>query len=327
MSRKYLKSSLDISEISREKTLQEVKSILGECYDFVKIIDNNSNEILDINHYNENYYMDLPEIMFLVINNNSLRQIKPGCFNSCNNLERIFIDSDILELEENSFIGLSNVNFMDLRIKILKENTLNGLEKLSILYLRNVRYTGYLTIQKNCFNGIQNIKEIYINNLNKIEEGCFNNCESLEILGIYYSSLSLLEKNIFNGLSNVKNINLSNNHYLKYIEPGCFNGCDKLIEINLDNCNLQLLNKNTFSGLTNLRNISLYKNNLIFLNTTSLLPYSNYRVLHNEKHELFDILRSKRTNLDLSHYEYCIKNYGNDNIDNFKKIINIIITI
>jgi len=126
--------------------------------------------------------------------------------------EILLYDYNITLLEKNSFVSLSELEWL-------------GLERC-----------GIRTIELGAFNGLTMLMDLYIgqNEISEIIPGTFQNIISLTVLDLKSNRIEHLDRNVFSGLFKLKYIYLSQNK-LQFLHPDTFSGLPKLKHLYLNN--------------------------------------------------------------------------------------------
>ena len=147
--------------------------------------------------------------------------------------------NNITLLKEDSFVTLTDLQFLDISKGLLR------------------------TIELGAFNGLTKLKKLDIgyNEISEIIPGTFQNMNSLEYLDLRKNLLLHLDSGVFSGLNELKEIYLDRNK-LQNLHPGSFLGLPNLQELNLNyNPHLTMTN-DTFSSLTELQKLFIIKSGL-----------------------------------------------------------------
>ena len=140
--------------------------------------------------------------------------------------------------------------------------------------------------------------------------GCFYECENL--VDVYMPNVARLEDDAFYGCKSLKTLDLSNN--IKYMSICAFYGCTSLETVNLD-ADIESVEWETFSGCTNLKNLNITTNSIksidgyafekcavteVFIpDSVEVLNYSAFAHCPN----LTKLTMSKNTKFDGSNYK------------------------
>jgi hypothetical protein len=187
----------------------------------------------------------LENLEYFNLDSNEISIIEDYSFKNLKSLENLILSNNKLDLVNNTdilFNALTNVKFINLSsnyIELIQLNTFSNLLKLKVLDLSNNKIH---FIQKNSFNGLVNLRDLYINGNEqnmKIENSSFNQFETIKTIFIdKYVLNDSFHKRIFIDMTNSKNI-LHNKTILEWNYYPAFNlialnetayDCDLVIE-------------------------------------------------------------------------------------------------
>ena len=173
-------------------------------------------------------------------------------------LEKRANRTEITELQENDFSGLSSLRWLRLHHNALTAlpegifRDLNALEQLTL------HHNALTTLPQAVFRDLSALQGLSLdgNALNTLPEGVFRGLNNLQILGLRFNSLTALPAGVFRGLGNLKELSLVGNN-LSAIPPKLFTDLTSLEDLYLASNPLNTLPQGVFSSLQSLRALSL----------------------------------------------------------------------
>ena len=147
----------------------------------------------------------------------------------------------------------------------------------SITGTLSLRESGMSSLQEGDFDQLDSLRELYLghNSLAELPDGIFDNLTSLQRLYLGNNELSELPDGVFDSLTNLTELGLGNNS-LGELPNGVFDGLSDLEELYLGENSLSELPDGIFDNLTSLQRLYLGKNELselpdgVFDNLTNL---------------------------------------------------------
>lgn len=217
--------------------------------------------------------------------------IKPGTFNSLDDITSIILSSNRLSIIKSwVFDWLNNLKYID-----FTSNNISGIEIQSFKNLDNLDSIWFNDNLISSFNSdiimsCDNLHYIslYNNKIKSIDNGTFGWLNNLTSIHLSNNEIDSVASNTFNWLSNLVYINLGWNK-LKAINPNLFNWLLKLEWIYLDNNELTGLDVWTFSGLNNLIHLYLNSNKIESVSSGVFDWLSSLKFLHLEENNIKDI--------------------------------------
>uniref|UniRef100_A0A8C3MPT8 Toll like receptor 3 n=1 Tax=Geospiza parvula TaxID=87175 RepID=A0A8C3MPT8_GEOPR len=221
---------------------------------------------------------NVPLLQILKLEHNELSKLPDRVFASCTNLTELNLGYNTLNIKNDPFKNLKNLNILDLSHNSLKSANLGSeqqLEKLHELILRSNQIT---ELKKEDFSFLSNTSlnslDLSSNPLKEFHTGCFHTIGNL--CGLIMNKVELGEnrtKKLCTELSNTAIRNLSLSHVkLSYIGKSTFQGLQatNLTILNLSQNSLSVVENDSFQWLSSLQYLNLKINNI---HVTSRLFY------------------------------------------------------
>uniref|UniRef100_A0A8C2T539 Toll-like receptor 3 n=1 Tax=Coturnix japonica TaxID=93934 RepID=A0A8C2T539_COTJA len=255
-------------------TLEEVKPA-----ELKKLVPENLTQYSNLTYLNAGYNIisklqpglckKLPLLQILKLEHNQLHELPDGVFASCSSLTELNLGYNIIEVKNEPFKTLENLNILDLshnhlesanlglqqQLKNLRElvlysNRITELKKEDLKFLSNTSLNS-LDLSSNPLKEVGSISvgiqpDVYMNKPHSSEP---------------FKKFSLLSSHLFYGLSSIKYLNLKKSLTGK-IEDFSFQSLYHLEYLIMDNNNFPQITTNTFTGLKNLKYLSLYNCNI-----------------------------------------------------------------
>lgn len=280
----YLKNTTIVTTSGEYITIQINEDILGNKN------DNFDNSYLQINNLNANYaisdilfgddfrtfdtiFEDNNNINKIIIGRNII-EIPQNAFKNCKNLNNLnfILDSSCEKINSFSFqncISLNTIKFPN-SIKIVENFAFADCSNLSNLQLSD----NLLSINNNAFQNTK-ITNLEFKIINDISYRAFYSCNDLSNV-IFNDSCTIqrLDNQVFKLCTNLENITLCKSINTLGIE--CFSQCQNLNIINFDS-NLTSIESRCFKGCTSLQNINLYNTSITILQEETFADCSNLR--------------------------------------------------
>ncbi|NXC92629.1 TLR3 protein, partial [Certhia familiaris] len=213
---------------------------------------------------------NVPLLQILKLDHNELHNLPDRVFASCTNLTELNLGYNRLNIKNDPFKILENLNILDLSYNSLKSASLGleqQLEKLNELILGSNQIT---ELKKEDFSFLSNTSlkslDLSSNPLKTFHVGCFHTIGNL--FGLILNNVELGEnhtKKLCTELSNTAIRNLSLSHVkLSYIGKSTFQGLQgtNLTILNLSQNSLSVIENDSFQWLSSLQYLNLKLNNI-----------------------------------------------------------------
>ncbi|NXO97069.1 TLR3 protein, partial [Certhia brachydactyla] len=213
---------------------------------------------------------NVPLLQILKLDHNELHNLPDRVFASCTNLTELNLGYNRLNIKNDPFKILENLNILDLSYNSLKSASLGleqQLEKLNELILGSNQIT---ELKKEDFSFLSNTSlkslDLSSNPLKTFHMGCFHTIGNL--FGLILNNVELGEnrtKKLCTELSNTAIRNLSLSHVkLSYIGKSTFQGLQgtNLTILNLSQNSLSVIENDSFQWLSSLQYLNLKLNNI-----------------------------------------------------------------
>ncbi|XP_003205822.1 toll-like receptor 3 [Meleagris gallopavo] len=232
---------------------------------------------------------NLPLLQILKLEHNQLHELPDGVFATCSNLTELNLGYNIIEVKNDPFKTLENLNILDLshnhlksanlglqqQLKNLRElvlysNQITELKKEDLKFLSNTSLNS-LDLSSNplkefhtgCLQAIGNLFGLILNNV-ELGENCTKKlCTELSNTAIQNLSLSHVKLSHINRLTlqglqgtNLTILNLSKNS-LSVIEDDSFQWLSNLEYLNLEDNNIFKVSSRLFYGLSSIKHLNL----------------------------------------------------------------------
>ncbi|CAF1014591.1 unnamed protein product [Brachionus calyciflorus] len=261
--------------------------IQSEILEHLMRTKNENNIIIDLSKPSENIIESIEFICRTIENND--------CVSALVNLNKIFmltVDVGHTSTITDEFFSIFNVLrkliIYPNNLTVIKKENFSNLKNLTHLIIDKCKYhfnksqDDILTIEKNAFVGLRNLKTLILekNGIKEIHKEMFNDLENLVTLSFAENCIRIVEKDTFMNLKNLQNLNLSEN-MIEKLENGCLNGLDKLVAIKLkDQLNYQMIiETNVFDSCPNLECLNIYGCSIDNLNELLFKHAVNMKVL------------------------------------------------
>ncbi|NXC45568.1 TLR3 protein, partial [Penelope pileata] len=232
---------------------------------------------------------DLPLLQIVNLEHNQLHELPDRVFASCTNLTKLNLGYNIIDVKNDPFKTLENLNILDLshnhlksanlglqqQLKNLQELVLYGnqiteLKKEDLTFLSNTSLNS-LDLSSNplkefhtgCLRAIGNLFGLTLNNVELGENRTKKLCTELsktaiQNLSLSHVKLSYISKLTFQGLqgTNLTVLNLSKNS-LSVIEDDSFQWLSNLEYLNLKDNNIIKVSSHLFYGLSSIKHLNL----------------------------------------------------------------------
>ncbi|CAF0917263.1 unnamed protein product, partial [Brachionus calyciflorus] len=201
---------------------------------------------------------------------------------------------------ENS-LEFSNENYKELNLyhvllgsiddQMSNECILIKLENFQILDLSKC---GIKKINKITFNGLFNLKSLYLNNneIGILEGNTFKDLKNLNVLSLTCNCLRILDVKMLNGLCNLEKLYLSSNEFL-CLQSETFRNLDKVLFLEFTDCNLRNLQSNIFIGMYNLSHLDVSNNLISFIEKDTFKHLYNLKKINFSNNSLIKIDEKK----------------------------------
>ncbi len=188
-----------------------------------------------ISHLPSGVLNHLTQCIFLYIRYNELSAIDERAFLGLGNLQELDLgDNQIKQISDGTFTGLSSLEELNLRysqVEIIENGAFKGLTNLENLHLENNKIK---EIPNDAFMGLDNLQRLYLseNQIRMIHHAAFSRLKSLQVLVLSDNDLQVVEQNLFVGNRNLKMIQMDKNP-ISNINDGAFNGLYSLQSLSL----------------------------------------------------------------------------------------------
>lgn len=209
----------------------------------------------------KNVFANQQNLQYLGMHSNALTDIPIGLFRPLENLQtielsrcnlnasinqlfatntrlkRMSLDSNRFALSEDSFVGLEQLEYLDLGNNSINEIPVGTFASTPNLLIMLLRSNKLLELSANTFAGLERLNSLELgdNRIERIHDRALEGLENLEWLFIYSCNLSQLERSVFAPMPNLISIDLSSNR-------------------------LKTLHRNNFGTLLNLEWLALSRN-------------------------------------------------------------------
>ncbi|XP_031464673.1 toll-like receptor 3 [Phasianus colchicus] len=256
----------------------------------------------------------VPLLQILKLEHNQLHELPDGVFATCSNLTELNLGYNIIEVKNDPFKTLENLNILDLshnhlksanlglqqQLKNLRElvlysNQITELKKEDLRFLSNTSLKS-LDLSSNplkefhtgCLHAIGNLFGLILNNV-ELGENCTKKLcmelsnTSIQNLSLSHVKLSHINRLTLQGLqeTNLTVLNLSKNS-LSMIEDDSFQWLSNLEYLNLEDNNIFKVSSRLFYGLSSIKHL-----NLINALTGKIEDFS-FRWLHRLEYLIMD---------------------------------------
>ncbi|XP_052538552.1 toll-like receptor 3 isoform X2 [Tympanuchus pallidicinctus] len=231
---------------------------------------------------------NMPLLQILKLEHNQLHELPDGVFATCSNLTELNLGYNIIEVRNDPFKTLENLNVLDLSHNHLKSANL-GLQQ----QLKNLRdlvlYSNQITELKKedlkfLSNTSLNSLDLSSNPLKKFHTGCLHAIGNL--FGLILNNVELGEnstKELCTELSNTAIQNLSLSHVkLSHISRLTLQGLQgtNLTVLNLSKNSLSVIEDDSFQWLSNLEYLNLEDNNIFKVSSRLFYGLSSIKHLN-----------------------------------------------
>ncbi|XP_042726496.1 LOW QUALITY PROTEIN: toll-like receptor 3 [Lagopus leucura] len=229
---------------------------------------------------------NMPLLQILKLEHNQLHELPDGVFATCSNLTELNLGYNIIEVRNDPFKTLENLNILDLSHNHLKSANLGLQQQLKNLH-DLVLYSNQITELKKedlkfLSNTSLNSLDLSSNPLKKFHTGCLHAIGNL--FGLILNNVELGEnstKELCTELSSTAIQNLSLSHVkLSHISRLTLQGLQgtNLTVLNLSKNSLSVIEDDSFQWLSNLEYLNLEDNNI--LKVSSRLFYGLSSIKH-----------------------------------------------
>ncbi|NXI68553.1 TLR3 protein, partial [Anseranas semipalmata] len=260
---------------------------------------------------------NLPLLQILKLEHNQLHELPDGAFASCTNLTELNLGYNIIDVKNDPFKTLENLNILDLSHNHLKSANLGLQQQLKNLRELVLRSNQITELKKEDLNFLSNTSlsslDLSSNPLKEFHTGCLRAIGNL--FGLILNDVELGEnrtKKLCTELSNTAIQNLSLSHVkLSYISKSTFQGLQgtNLTVLNLSKNSLSVIEDDSFQWLSNLEYLNLKDNNIISVSSRLFYGLSSIKYLN-----LINFLTGKIEDFSfrwLYHLEYLIMDNNN----------------
>ena len=214
----------------------------------------------------------LPNLVNFYMNYNGLTYLKEHWFQGSDVLlKELILQANYLKnLDFCQFDCLAQLEKLDLndnRIEKLEENTFSKLKRLKWLNLSN---NPFLELGSNKFLGLKNLEYLFLNRiserteLSRIEKDAFNGLTNLKKLYLDENNLDGIDPEAFSHTPKLKDLSLKYNR-LESFDPKVFSYTPKLAQLKICE-NKMRFEENIFANLKHLKKIELRESDLEHIN-------------------------------------------------------------
>ncbi|NWJ01567.1 TLR3 protein, partial [Crypturellus undulatus] len=260
---------------------------------------------------------NVPLLQILKLEHNQLHELSDKVFVSCTNLTELNLGYNIIEIKNNPFQTLKNLNTLDLSHNNLKSANLGSQEQLKSLHELVLSSNKISELKKEDFYFLRNTSlnklDLSSNPLKEFHTGCLRAIGKLH--GLMLNNVELGEnctKKLCTELSDTAIQNLSLSHVkLSNVGKLTFQGLQgtNLTLLNLSKNSLSILEDDSFQWLSNLEYLNLADNKIADVTSRSLYGLSSVKYLN-----LKNSLTGKIEDFSfrwLRHLEYLIMDNNN----------------
>ncbi|XP_037990751.1 toll-like receptor 3 [Motacilla alba alba] len=213
---------------------------------------------------------NVPLLQILKLEHNELYKLPDRVFASCTNLTELNLGYNRLNIKNDPFKTLKNLNILDLSHNSLKSANLGSEQQLEKLYKLMLGSNQITELKKEDFSFLSNTSlnslDLSSNPLEEFHMGCFHTIGNL--CGLILNNVQLGEnrtKKLCTELSNtaIRNLSLSRVK-LSYIGKSTFQGLQgtNLTILNLSQNSLSVVEDDSFQWLSSLQYLNLKINNI-----------------------------------------------------------------
>ena len=266
-----------------------------------------------------------------------------------NNLINIcFVHCLLLQVEDDAFEGLRNLNYLDLSDNKILSLPSVALSRLPTLRSLQINYNRIGVLSLDILKAVKGLEQLSLNYniIREIPAGTFKDLKNLQILSLYGNQIAEINEDTFMGIDetiemldlglniisdikpisypNLRNLNLEKNMIRNV--TGVLNSVKNLQLLNLGENKIEEIGRETFKGMINLVVINLNKNKIRYLEPGVF--ENQYMVTVNLSGNMLEEIqtRSFSSLLDLHEVDLSnnritrIKNGAFDNIPNLRKL-------
>lgn len=180
-----------------------------------------------------------------------------------NSIRIEFIDVGIEYIDENSFKGCGKLAFLILQVNKISEvheNSFIHNTDLSVFFFDRNQLS---TLPENLFVNQQKLRSLILrsNKLSDLPKNIFNNLTKLDYLNLSNNQLKVLKNAWFVHLESMEILLLSMNQ-IEELPVNIFSALKKLTRLNLDNNKLQIIKSVSFEISPNLTDVSFSQNQI-----------------------------------------------------------------
>ncbi|KAI4497091.1 hypothetical protein M0802_007837 [Mischocyttarus mexicanus] len=239
-------------------------------------------QYVKINELAERAFTDLPEVIQINLNRNTIEVLNKYVFANMENLKVINLDDNrISEINRDVFVNLPNLETIYLNsnnITIIHDKAFKYLINLQELQLSS-NQIGVIT--RDCFHGLRNLKRLDLrhNQISMIGDNSFAELPELTELELDQNSIEYISEKALNGLKKLNKLRLSENK-LVGLEADFLSGAPGIYFLDLRDNNLRTMTFNNIKPIvTNLYNSSshFYLDGKYFFN--EILSGSNNKIV------------------------------------------------
>ncbi|XP_013797539.1 toll-like receptor 3 [Apteryx mantelli] len=231
---------------------------------------------------------NVPLLQILKLEHNQLHELSDRVFASCTNLTDLNLGYNIIEIKNDPFQTLKNLNTLDLSHNNLKSANLGSQEQLKSLHELVLSSNNINELKKEDFNFLRstslNRLDLSSNPLKEFHTGCLRAIGNL--YGLILNNVELGEnhtKKLCTELSNtaIQNLSLSNVK-LSYVGKLTFQGLQgtNLTGLYLSKNSLSVIEDESFQWLSNLEYLNLADNKITHVSSHSFYGLSSVKYLN-----------------------------------------------
>lgn len=150
-----------------------------------------------------------------------LKKICLHAFSNCTSLERIELPEGLEIIDTGAFIGCVSLK----EVNLPESLSVLGSGSFAYTALEEITIPDSITKLQNAFMLCSELRVIDFGKVEIIDDGCFENCESLESI-VLPDTITAVKRGAFQGCSQLKDVVVSKS--VEFIDPSAFSGCISL---------------------------------------------------------------------------------------------------
>uniref|UniRef100_A0A1Y1KJS7 LRRCT domain-containing protein n=1 Tax=Photinus pyralis TaxID=7054 RepID=A0A1Y1KJS7_PHOPY len=254
-----------------------------DCLRSVKLLDLSWNTIANITSL---FHADLPQLSFLLLGGNQIRQLSVDNFNKVPNLKKLNLDNNQISMIEPGSLSMAKLGKLTLRHNALRSlheamfPNLPGLIHVDLqnnhireihpeTFARNPRldtlFLGHNQLESlNWLSyGLVHASTLYLNNnqLSALQQADFENSRRLQVINLSHNNISTVEFGTLDDLHNLTHLDLSHNR-LEHLDRSLFSRAIHLQYLNLSHNEIADFDPILFGQNTKLKSLHLSHNKI-----------------------------------------------------------------